>query len=81
MLIDIGSILIKARRQLRLSQQEVAESLGVSQSTYSSWEAGKAFPSLEQRIILAELLRIPTESLLGEEMWKRIQSLIGKKKE
>ncbi|MFT4032408.1 MAG: helix-turn-helix transcriptional regulator [Siphonobacter sp.] len=72
--MDKDSMLIKARRQLRLSQQEVAEKLGVSQSTYSGWEVGKGTPLFEQQLKLAEILRIPLKSLIGEEMW--IQNLV-----
>ncbi|MBN3584792.1 helix-turn-helix transcriptional regulator [Algoriphagus aestuarii] len=50
--MEIGHKLKKARESKRLSQQEVSESLGISQKTLSNIESGKSQPSI---IILAKM--------------------------
>lgn len=49
---DICSV----RKRLRLSQEELAEALGVSRNTISRWERGKSDPSAENLTALDGLL-------------------------
>lgn len=54
MLADFPSILTDARVNAGLTQEEAAELLGVSQSTYRNWEKGRSKPqSLEKKEILS----------------------------
>lgn len=39
-----GEVLIAARRRARLRQADIAEALGVAQSSVSCWERGKTLP-------------------------------------
>jgi transcriptional regulator with XRE-family HTH domain len=48
------------REELDLSQEEVAIAVGVSTTTYRSWEAGTATPRVGRRRRLGEALRWPT---------------------
>lgn len=60
-----------ARRNVGLSQKDVAKSLNVSNKTISSWENGKTFPSADKIDALCELYKmsyddinfLPTNSL------------------
>lgn len=59
----------KKLRALRLArgfsrQQDLAEKLGVTQTTVSRWEAGEAEPTTEALLALAELLKVPVNELL-----------------
>lgn len=45
----------EARKQLDLSQEELAEKLGVSRNTVSRWELGTSKPSAENLMALNEL--------------------------
>ena len=47
------------------TQKEVAESIGVSQGTYSSLESGKTNPSLDTLIKLAHFYNEYIETLVG----------------
>ena len=42
--ISIGSYIAEKRRALNLTQEQLAEKLGVSNKTISKWENGKCMP-------------------------------------
>lgn len=44
-----------ARRNANLTQDQVAEELGVSNKTVSAWEKGKSFPNAEKIDALCKL--------------------------
>lgn len=48
----------KAREGLHLSQEDLADKVGVSVQTISNWERGVSEPSLQNRLILKEILGI-----------------------
>lgn len=57
---------IKARRQeLKLSQEYVAEQLGVSRQAVSKWETGQSEPTASNLIRLAEVFEISLSELTG----------------
>lgn len=43
------------RNKNRLSQEELAERLGISRQAISKWESGQAAPDLKKLIIIADL--------------------------
>ncbi len=57
----------KARQQRQWTQAELAERLGVSQSTISFWERGIESPSLEHQVQLVTLLPEIFEQLSEQE--------------
>lgn len=62
-----GKRLREVRKSKKLTQQEIAELLGVKQNTYSDWENGKTEPSFENLIKLADLLEVTLDWLFGRE--------------
>lgn len=40
----VGVLIQRARQRKRLTQQELADQLGVSKSAVANWEIGKHFP-------------------------------------
>lgn len=52
----IGSILKRKREDKKISQQEVADILGISQKTYSNIESNKSNASLPQLLEMSKLL-------------------------
>lgn len=55
------------RTQLGLSQEELAEKLGVSRQSVSKWETGQSVPDLEKIIKLADLFGVSVDELVREE--------------
>lgn len=54
-----------ARLKKGLSQQEVADMVGIAKSTYSMWETGKREPNLMKIIALTKILDVSGDELLG----------------
>ncbi len=60
--MTVSEKLIKYRTELKMSQQEVADRLGISQATYNHWESGKARLTVEHIPRLVELFgKSPTD--------------------
>ena len=64
--MQLGNHLFQARKKAGLSQEEVAEKLGVSRQTVSKWEQGLSVPDSDLLIALSEALETPVSTLLGE---------------
>ena len=54
------------RTECRMTQEFVAETLGVSRQAVSKWESGKSDPSTVNLIAQARLFNIAPEDLLKE---------------
>ena len=61
---SLGEVLKERRIQAQLTQEFVAESLGVSRQAVSKWENGTADPSTTNLLKLAKLYNISPEELL-----------------
>lgn len=57
----------KARREKRLTQQQVADLFGVAKSTYCQYETGASEPNIVRLKKLAKILETNIDSLLGIE--------------
>lgn len=53
------------RKDLKLSQTEVAKKLGLQYFTYGKWEQEKAEPSANDLVKLAEIFDVTVDYLLG----------------
>ena len=60
--------LSKLRRKQGLSQQEVADALGVSRQTISNWESGQGAPTLEKAAELARLYHVGLDDLVADDV-------------
>lgn len=65
--MDIGSKIKRARVQVNLTQEYVAERLGVSRQTISNWESGKTYPDIVSVVKMSDLYDISLDHLLKEE--------------
>ena len=62
----LGEAIKEHRTQCKMTQEFVAEALGVSRQAVSKWENGTSDPSTSNLIALAKLLGISAEELLRE---------------
>lgn len=56
------------RKNLRLTQQELADQLHVAQTTIANYEKGTRLPDLEKLAQLSVLFRVSVDYLLGKEL-------------
>lgn len=61
----MGLVIRERRRDLRLTQTELAAELGVSQAAVSDWERGACNPSFAQAWRLAEFLGLTLDQMAG----------------
>ena len=52
------------RKKNQMSQEELAELLGVSRQAVSKWELGEGYPEVEKLLILSKKLNISLDSLM-----------------
>ena len=62
--MELGNSLFQARKKCGLSQEEVAEKLGVSRQTISKWETNETLPDIRQSKRLAVLYRLSLDELI-----------------
>ena len=67
----IGKFIVKIRKEKKLTQQELAEKLGVSDRTIGNWENGRNMPDLSLFKPLCEELNISINDLLSGEKLKK----------
>ena len=61
---DFGNLLYTLRKRKGLTQQELADELGVTNKAVSKWETGEAFPETGLLLPLADLLGVTADDLL-----------------
>lgn len=59
--------LIFLRNIKGLTQEQVAEVIGISRQSYSKWEQGKCYPQADNLVALAILYNVSPMELLVEE--------------
>lgn len=62
--MKIGEIIQRERTRLGLSQEKLAEQVGVSRQAVSKWELGDAMPDTDKLVPLARALGISVDTLL-----------------
>lgn len=65
--IEIANRLVNLRKQNNLSQEALAEKLGISRQAVSKWERAEASPDTDNLILLARLYKISLDELLKTE--------------
>lgn len=62
----LGAAIKEHRTRCKMTQEFVAESIGISRQAVSKWESGTADPSTSNLFALAELFGISAEELLKD---------------
>lgn len=62
--MKLGNNLFQARKKVGLSQEAVAEKLGVSRQTVSKWETDETVPDIYQAKKLAKLYNLTLDELI-----------------
>lgn len=62
--MNIGERIFELRKASGLSQEELAEKLGVSRQSVSKWESGNVMPDIDKAVAMCELFGVSTDYLL-----------------
>lgn len=75
--MSLGNNLFQARKKTGLSQEFVAEKLGISRQTVSKWETDETVPDIYQSKKLARLYNLSLDELIEFDMnQKEIEEVI-----
>lgn len=65
--MTISYRLKELRKEKKLTQAKVAQSLGTTQQSYARWENGKVTPTSEKLAQIAKFYGVTTDYLLGDQ--------------
>lgn len=61
----ISENLLTLRKMKKLSQEQVAEAVGVSRQAYTRWERGETVPDIKSCVALADLYEVSLDELVN----------------
>ena len=56
------------RKDIGLTQKQVAEKLGVVESSYANWEQGRTEPSIAMLRKLSEILKVSIDEMINNSI-------------
>ena len=62
--LEIANRLVQLRKEHHLSQEELAEKIGISRQAVSKWERAESSPDTDNLILLSKLYHISIDELL-----------------
>ncbi len=66
--MKIGEKIMRLRISKDISQEHLAEALGVSRQSVSKWEIGQALPQIDKVLKLAQIFGVSTDELLYDKI-------------
>ena len=66
--MKLGDKIQKLRKDLKLSQEQLAEKIDVTRQTISNWELGETSPNPEQLKLLSKALNVSIDELLNNDV-------------
>ena len=82
-MLNIGSKIIQLRKELNLSQSQLAQKIGVSRTIVGNYERNSNSPSIEILLKMAKVFNVSVDFIIGEsqlssydkEILKRIEDI------
>lgn len=62
--MELGSHIKEHRKELGLSQDNLAERIYVSRQTISNWECGRTYPDVQSLLLLSNVFGVTVDSLI-----------------
>ena len=62
--MELGSQIKKYRKELSLSQDDLAQKVYVSRQTISNWENDKSYPDVNSLILLSEVFHTSIDNFI-----------------
>ena len=72
--MDIGNRLKTLRIKKKLTQQQLADLLGLTKSVISAYENGLRYPAYDVLIKISRIFKVSTDFLLGVEIKREIDT-------
>ena len=66
--MEIGNKIMELRKKNGLSQEELAEKVGVARQTISKWELGETSPDLKQSKELSRIFKVSLDELVDNDI-------------
>ena len=66
--MDIGNKIMGLRKKSGLSQEELAEKVGVARQTISKWELGETSPDIKQAKELSRIFNVSLDELVSNDI-------------
>ena len=68
---ELGIKIKVLRKRMNITQEDLAERLGVSFQAVSKWETNAAYPDISMFPVLANFFNVTTDELLGVDLSKK----------
>ena len=65
--MELGNQIYELRKKANLSQEQLAEKVGVSRQTISKWELGETAPDIKQAQVLSQVFSVSLDELTGND--------------
>ena len=65
--MELGKQIYELRKKANLSQEQLAEKVGVSRQTISKWELGETAPDIKQAQVLSQVFGVSLDELTGND--------------
>ena len=65
--MELGKQIYELRKKANLSQEQLAEKVGVSRQTISKWELGETVPDIKQARVLSQVFGVSLDELTGND--------------
>lgn len=76
--MKLGTNIKSMRKERELSQEQLAEVMGVSTASISKWETGQTAPELTMLMGLADYFEVSVDTLMGHEVsGNRVETLLA----
>ena len=66
--MNLSNNLKKIRKEHNLSQEQLAEKLGVSRQSVSKWESGQAYPEMDKVLQICQLFKVNIDDLMNQDI-------------
>ena len=73
--MSIGSTIKRLRRERDLTQEQLAEYLGITSRAVSQWECDRTAPDISQLPSLCHIFDVSSDVLLGIDIAKSIEEI------
>ena len=78
--MSIGEKIAEARKMNNLTQEQLAELMGVTRQSISRWEQNQAYPEVEKILHLSDILNVSCDYLLKENETRKVDAFGEKEK-